>query len=120
MRFLVDTQLPAAVTRFLEAEGHHAEHVLDLGLAQSKDDILWEYAERHQAVIVTKDEDFADWITRGRPGPSVVWLRIGNCTNATLIVWLTSLWPQISSRLNQGERLVEVRSEIQSIERKNN
>ncbi|MCE0522536.1 MAG: DUF5615 family PIN-like protein [Methylacidiphilales bacterium] len=119
MRFLVDTQLPAAVTRFLEAEGHHAEHVLDLGLAQSKDDVLWEYAETHQAVIVTKDEDFADWIVRGKAGPSVVWLRIGNCTNAALINWLGSLWPQIFSRLNQGERLVEVRSEIQEIRQKN-
>jgi len=120
VRFLVDTQLPAAVTKFLEAEGHQAEHVLDLGLAQSKDDILWEYAERHQAVIVTKDEDFADRIIRGRPGPSVVWLRLGNCTNVTLISWLASLWPQIFSRLNQGERLVEVRSEIQAFGRKNN
>ena len=120
MRFLVDTQLPAAVTKFLEAQGQQAEHVLDLCLAQSKDDILWEYAEKYQAVIVTKDEDFADWIVRGRPGPSVVWLRIGNCTNSTLIIWLTSLWPQIFSRLNQGERLVEVRSEIQSIGKKNN
>jgi len=120
VRFLVDTQLPAAVTRFLEAEGHQAEHVLELGLAQSKDDILWEYAERHQAVIVTKEEDFADWIIRGKPGPCVVWLRIGNCTNATLLSWLASLWPQIFARLNQGERLVEVRSEIQEIRRKNN
>lgn len=120
MRFLVDTQLPAAVTGFLQAQGHHAEHVLDLGLAQSKDDIIWEYAEQHQAVIVTKDEDFADWINRGKPGPSVIWLRIGNCTNATLMTWLASLWPQIFLRLNQAERLVEVRSEIQSLRRKNN
>jgi predicted nuclease of predicted toxin-antitoxin system len=120
VRFLVDTQLPAAVTRFLQDQGHQAEHVFDLGLGQSKDNVLWEHAEKNQAVIVTKDEDFADWIARGRPGPSVVWLRIGNCTNTSLLIWLASLWPQILVRLNQGERLVEVRSEIQSIERKNN
>jgi predicted nuclease of predicted toxin-antitoxin system len=94
--------------------------VLDLGLGQSKDNVLWESAERHQAVVVTKDEDFAEWIIRGRQGPSVVWLRARNCSNSTLLAWLTSLWPQIASRLAQNERLVEVRSEIQVIERKSN
>lgn len=99
-----------AVTQFLQTQGHHAEHVFDVGLAQGKDDLLWKYAEMHQAVIVTKDEDFADWISRGKSGPSVVWLRIGNCTNEILLVWLASLWPDIMARLTQGDRLVEVRS----------
>ncbi len=120
MRFLVDTQLPAEVAYFLQTQGHQAEHVLELGLGQSKDNVLWEYAEKHHAVIVTKDEDFADWIVRGRPGPSVVWLRIGNSTNAILLTWLASLWPQIQARLTQGERLIEVRTEIQAIGQKNN
>jgi predicted nuclease of predicted toxin-antitoxin system len=91
VRFLVDTQLPPALTHFLQTEGHQAEHVLDLGLGQSKDEVLWEYALRHQAVIVTKDEDFADWVARGRSGPSVVWLRIGNCKNSTLLGRVTAL-----------------------------
>ena len=109
MRFLVDTQLPAGVVRFLQAQGHLAEHVLDLGLGQSKDNVLWEYARTHGAIIITKDEDFSDWIARGKAGPAVVWLRVGNCTNTTLLTWLKSLWPQIMARLDQGERLVEVR-----------
>jgi len=32
MRFLVDAQLPPALARTLEAGGHEAEHVADIGL----------------------------------------------------------------------------------------
>lgn len=33
MRFLIDAQLPPALARWLEGEGHQAEHVSDIGLA---------------------------------------------------------------------------------------
>jgi predicted nuclease of predicted toxin-antitoxin system len=109
VRFIVDTQLPIDLSRLLVLEGHLSEHVLEVGLAQSKDGVLWEYAQREQAIIVTKDEDFSDWISRGKQGPAVVWLRIGNCPNARLLVWFAALLPRIIHRLSQGERLVEVR-----------
>jgi predicted nuclease of predicted toxin-antitoxin system len=37
VRFLVDTQLPAALARWLWQRDHQAEHVLEIRLAQSKD-----------------------------------------------------------------------------------
>ena len=37
MRFLVDNQLPVALATLLRAQGHEAEHVLELGLAQGTD-----------------------------------------------------------------------------------
>ncbi len=109
MRFLVDAQLPIELNHLLIEQGHVSEHVLELGLAQSKDPVLWEYAREFHAVIVTKDEDFADWVARGKTGASVVWLRIGNCTNTTLLIWFTARLPQIIDRLDRAERLVEVR-----------
>ena len=109
MRFLVDTQLPAALARWLRERGHQAEHVLEVNLAQSKDTPIWWYAHEQGAVIVTKDEDFAEWVRRNRPGPPVVWLRIGNSSKRALFVWLEPLLPLIVMKLEQGERLVEVR-----------
>ena len=109
MRFLVDTQLPAALARWLREKGHQAEHVLDVNLAQSKDTPIWRYAQENGAVIVTKDEDFAEWVRRGRPGPAVVWLRIGNSSTRNLVVWLEPLLPLIVQKLAQNERLIEVR-----------
>jgi predicted nuclease of predicted toxin-antitoxin system len=39
----------------------------------------------------------------------VVWLRIGNSSKRALIAWLEPLLPLIVSKLEEGERLVEVR-----------
>lgn len=109
MRFLVDTQLPAALARWLREGGHQAEHVLEVNLAQSKDLLIWRYAQKHGAVIVSKDEDFAEWVRRGHPGPPVVWLRIGNSSKRALLAWLEPMLPLVVSKLEEGERLVEVR-----------
>jgi predicted nuclease of predicted toxin-antitoxin system len=92
----------------LEQEGHEAGHVLDLNLGQSPDNDVWRYAEMNEAVIVSKDEDFAQWVMSGRRGPKVVWLRVGNCTNAELEDWLLPVWPDVVSALDGGDRLVEV------------
>lgn len=109
MRFLLDTQLPVALAPWLSEQDHRVEHVLEIGLAQGSDASVWQYASRVGAVIISKDEDFAEWVRRGRPGPAVVWLRIGNCSNRSLRVWLEPLLPLILSKLAEGERLIEVR-----------
>jgi predicted nuclease of predicted toxin-antitoxin system len=108
VRFLLDTQLPKALARKLRNAGHEVEHVLELAMGQSPDNDLWQYAIEHQAVIVSKDEDFADWVLAGRPGPAVIWLRVGNCTNAELMEWLLPLWPQVLEALERGDHLVEI------------
>jgi len=109
VRFLVDTQLPKALAHWLRAHGHQAEHVLEIGLAQGKDTPIWRHAQTQNAVVMTKDEDFAEWVRRGRPGPAVVWLRIGNCSNHSLRTWLEPLLPIIVRQLEGGDRLLEIR-----------
>lgn len=109
MHFLIDNQLPSALAGWLRERGHDAEHVLNVGLAQAKDTPVWRYAQDQGAVLVTKDEDFAEWVRRGRIGPQVVWLRIGNSTTLDLFGWLEPLLPIILRQLQQGDRLIEVR-----------
>ena len=109
MRFLIDNQLPSALAGWLRERGHDAEHVLDVGLGQGKDTPVWHHAQAQQAVIINKDEDFAEWVRRGRTGPQVVWLRIGNSTRRELFRWLEPLLPAILRQLQQGDRLIEVR-----------
>ncbi len=107
-RFLVDNQLPVTLARWLCAHGHIAEHALELNLAQAADRLLWHYAAEHDAVIVTKDEDFAQMVTL-RPEPvRVVWLRIGNCRTAALLAVFESALPAITEQLAHGIRLIEV------------
>lgn len=107
-RFLVDNQLPAALVRWFESKGCQAEHVLALQLAQSRDEVIWEWAARDGATIVSKDEDFAQFtILRSEP-VAVVWLRMGNCRTSALLATMERAWPKIVPELDAGAKLVEV------------
>lgn len=40
---------------------------------------------------------------------ALVWIRKGNCSNDALMTWLEPLWSETVKRLEQGERLIELR-----------
>ena len=107
-RFLVDNQLPSALAGWLETKGCTAKHVLAVQLAQSPDEIIWKQAARDGAIIVSKDEDFAQ-MTLVRPETvTVVWLRLGNCRTPALLAAMERAWPAIVQQLDAGARLIEV------------
>jgi predicted nuclease of predicted toxin-antitoxin system len=109
VNFLIDAQLPPALASWLTEHGHKAEHVGDLGLREADDIEIWDHALNTGAIIVTKDEDFAERCTRIPVGPTIVWLRIGNSTNRALLQWLLPRWPEIADLLDGDNRLIEVR-----------
>ena len=112
MKFLVDAQLPPALARALREAGYDVQAVRELGLREAEDDAIWDYALANQAVIVTKDQDFADRLLSGGTAPIIVWLRIGNTSNRALLTWLLPLWPDILSRIQSGDTLIEVREKL--------
>src|SRR5438445_1666259 len=112
----------------LPVKVHQAIHVLDIGLHAAGDGQIWEFARqgigvvlvegrpiwdvarRENAVIISKDEDFVDrWILSDKPLP-LIWIRKGNCSNQALLIWLEPLWPDAVKRLEQGEKLIELRA----------
>lgn len=108
MKFLVDAQLPPALATWIEARGHQASHISDLGGVSVSDGMIWEIARRDNRTIVTKDRDFAIWVAARRNGPQVVWIRLGNSTSRNLLTWLEPRWPEIESRLCEQIHLIEV------------
>lgn len=106
MKFLVDAQLPPGLCRWLEARGHQAEHVFDLGLHRASDAEVANRAEDLGAVLVTKDEDF---LTLRLPDRfTLLWVRCGNATNRALAAWLQARWDQVEALLARGERVIEL------------
>ena len=108
VKFLIDTQLPKLLAKRLREGGYESEHVLEIALGRSPDNDIWRYAAANGVVIVTKDEDFAEWVLAGRSGPAVVWVRIGNCTNSELLASLLPAGPQVIEALKAGDRLIEI------------
>jgi predicted nuclease of predicted toxin-antitoxin system len=109
VRFLVDAQLPPALARWLAGRGHVAEHVLDLSMATTSDRTIWSHASACGAVIVTKDQDFANRRASELAGPQIVWLRCGNTRRHELLDWFERHFPAVLSALERGETLIEVR-----------
>jgi predicted nuclease of predicted toxin-antitoxin system len=108
MRFLVDAQLPVALARRPAAEGHEAEHVADVGLANASDGAIWDHALAAGAVIVTKDEDFAQRKALDDEGPKVVWIRLPNTRKQALLAWFERALPMILQAIERGETLIEL------------
>ncbi|ANC30376.1 DUF5615 family PIN-like protein [Isoptericola dokdonensis] len=90
-------------------QGHQAEHVIDVGPADASDGDLWRYALDNQAVIVTKDEDFADMTAVRSPAPVIVWVRIGNTTRRGLLEWFQPLLGQVVEMVETGNNFIELR-----------
>ncbi|WP_067838229.1 DUF5615 family PIN-like protein [Nocardia lijiangensis] len=111
MKFLVDAQLPPALARAMASEGHDAVHVCDLDMASASDPEVWNEGLRRGAAIVTKDEDF---ILLGRikgelDAPTIVWIRIGNCSRKALIEAVVPILPTMVQMIEAGEKVIEVR-----------
>jgi predicted nuclease of predicted toxin-antitoxin system len=109
MIFLIDQQLPPALTGWLQSRGHEATHVRNIGLRDADDVTIWRHAEAMGAIVVTKDMDFVTMRSRALTGPTIVWLRIGNVTTPDLAVWLEMNWVDIEAALHAGDAVVEVR-----------
>lgn len=69
MTFLVDAQLPPTLAGWLTQQGHTAQHVNDIGLREAEDTEIWNQALSTGAIVVTKDEDFAERTARTTGGP---------------------------------------------------
>ena len=101
--FLFDENLPINI-RF--SPSLPVEHVTDLGASVS-DTEVWEYARRHDLVIVTKDADFSNRIITFTPPPRVVHLRFGNMRKRDFHAFLSRVWPRVEE-LIRTHKLVNV------------
>lgn len=106
MKFLIDAQLPPALRRWIEEQGQRAYHVVDVGLLAASDRDIAAYAENHDMILVSKDEDFL--YLRLPDRFAFLWLRCGNATNVRLQAWLAARWADILQLLAKGERFIEV------------
>jgi predicted nuclease of predicted toxin-antitoxin system len=104
-----DAHLSPALAGWLRATfGVEAVPLRELGLRDAEDAAIFAAARAAGAVLVTKDSDFVDLVTRYGPPPQIIWLTCGNTTNAALRVLLARAWPKLAELLGSGEPLVEV------------
>lgn len=80
MKLLFDQNLSPRLPRLLADIYPESVHVREVGMRDSADSEIWEYAKANEFVIVSKDSDFQQRsLLLGTP-PKFIWLRVGNCT----------------------------------------
>jgi predicted nuclease of predicted toxin-antitoxin system len=80
----------------------------DRGLRDATDQQIFTAARQSGAVVLTKDSDFAELVTRYGPPPQVLWLTCGKTSNERLREILTASLSQTIDLLQAGEPLIEI------------
>lgn len=85
MKLLLDENLSDKIISQIIDLYPNSQHVKTLGLINTDDSIIWEYAKVNNFVIVSKDSDFHQRsLLYGYP-PKFIYLRIGNCPTSKII-----------------------------------
>lgn len=85
-----------------------ATSLRDLGLRDASDLEIFESAKSESTIIITKDSDFIELVTRFGMSPQILWVTCGNVTNRNLKKLFTGTFPQALQLLQKGENIVEI------------
>ncbi|MDP9349721.1 MAG: DUF5615 family PIN-like protein [Gemmatimonadota bacterium] len=105
----IDAQLSPALAPWIADEfGIEAYSVKHLGLRDAEDREIFRAARESGAVVLTKDNDFVLLLQQHGPPPQVLWITLGNTSNARMRQVLLRTLPAALDLLRRGEPLVEI------------
>jgi predicted nuclease of predicted toxin-antitoxin system len=85
MKLLLDENISRRVVPFIQDLYPNSTQVVLVGLENTDDKLIRQYAIDNDFVIVTKDADYYDMtVLYGQP-PKIVWLKMGNQSKAATI-----------------------------------
>ncbi len=85
MKLLLDENLSDRIIPRIIDLYPNSQHVKNLGLINTEDAEIWEYAKANEFVILSKDADFHQRsLLYGHP-PKFIYLRIGNCPTSKIV-----------------------------------
>lgn len=96
MKLLLDENLSDRIVNRIIDLYPDSEQVKSLGLTNTDDGIIWDYAKVNEFVIVSKDSDFYyRSLLYGHP-PKFIYLRIGNSPTSKIVQILRDNFDTIS------------------------
>ena len=108
MKFWVDAQLPPMLANWLSTQFDvEALSLRDLGLRDSTDG-EFKAAQQAKVVVISKDGDFVEMVSRYGTPPHLLWVTCGNVTNRRLRKVFGNTFPAAIALLAAGEKIVEV------------
>ena len=108
----IDAQFsPALAPWFSERFGVPATHVGDLDLLFASDEFLFHSAEKAGAVVITRDDAFAQLAKVLAPPPKALWITARNSSLASVKRILEATFERAVPLFNAGESLCELKSD---------
>jgi predicted nuclease of predicted toxin-antitoxin system len=109
MIFWVDAQLPPQLAPWLtETFGVEAFSVRFLGLRDAEDEDIFTKAKLADVVLISKDSGFVELVQRFGSPPKLIWVTVGNVTNANLRKLFTATFKDILTLLEGDTEIVEL------------
>lgn len=105
--FIIDTQLPPALARWMRNQGCNAVHTTYFSSGHLMADVqIRTIAVQENRIVVTKDNDFFEnYLLKGIP-PKVLLLQFGNCSNRDLLAQFEAHFDRVRERFEHGAGLV--------------
>lgn len=86
MKFIVDAQLPIALSYLLKHRGYDAIHTMELPDSNaSSDELITSIAIQEDRVVITKDSDFLESYLINSQPKKLLLVKTGNIHNKSLI-----------------------------------
>lgn len=109
MTLWIDAQLSPSLAPWIAGEfGIEAYSVKFQGLRDATDREIFRAAGNAGAVVLTKDSDFVQLLQTHGPPPQILWITLGNTSNAHMRVVLQKTLRPALELLQGGEPLVEI------------
>lgn len=111
MRFIIDADLPRSVSRVIDAYGHEAVDVRDIGMMSASDEEIVQYASDERLCVLSADLGFAD-VRRYPPAEyhGIVIMRLARHATSSFITRL------LSSFLERIDTFPELRGRLAIVE----
>lgn len=110
MRFLCDVHISLKISKKIEKLGFQSEHVNNiLNKWNTKDSEIIDYADKHNLIVITKDQDFKHtFLLMGKP-KKLIKVSLGNISNEKLFQSIESHIEFLNSLSNKNDNfMVEI------------
>ena len=109
MKFWIDAQLPPLLAEWMSAQFNvEAFSLRTLGLRDASDPVIFQAAQQQGIVIISKDSDFIELVSRYGPPPQLIWVTCGNVTNRQLQIVFNKTFAESLELLEAGQVMVEI------------
>ena len=111
MKLWLDAQLPPLLAPWINDQRWELQAIAvrEVGMRDASDPEIFRAARDAGVVVMTKDRDFMRLLDEQGPPPQVIWLRVGNCSNASLQKVLATTLHRAMDHLMEGEPWLEIR-----------